>query len=105
MQAVDVALERVASRMTPIIRSRAIDAGWPEDVASRISMIRNANGIGVHVPKEIEGKAADLEYGSMTNAPQSVFSSLHSPQMKKQVEEIANNSMDELLDRMRGMFS
>lgn len=104
VQAVDAALERVASRMTPMIRNRAIDAGWPEDVANSLSMVRNANGVGVNVGKAARQKAEDLEFGSATSAPRSVFTSFNTPQMKKQVEEIARNSMDELLDQMRGVF-
>jgi hypothetical protein len=105
LKAVDTALDRVASRMTPVIRNRAIDAGWPEEVASRISMVRTANGLGVHVDPSVARIAEDLEFGSMSNAPQSVLSTFNSPQMKKQIERTAHNSMDELLDRMRGLFA
>lgn len=102
--AVEAALDRVASRMTPIIRNRALEAGWPEEVASRMSMIRTANGITPHVDESVRQQAEDLEFGSMTGAPRSVLSTLHSPRMKKRMETIAGDSMEELLDRMRGVF-
>ncbi len=104
MKAVDAALDRVASRMTPVIQNRAVEAGWPESVAARLSMVRSPTGIGVHYsgdPKEAE----DLEFGSTTAGPRSVLTSFHTPQMKKQVEEISRDSMDEILDRLRGVFS
>jgi hypothetical protein len=105
MKAVDSALDRVASRMTPVIQNRALDAGWPKDVAASLSMVRRPNGtLGVHVDGD-ENQAADLEFGSYTSAPRSVLSSFQSPQFRNSVEKTAKNSMDELLDRMRGVFS
>ena len=104
MKAIDAALDRVASKMTPIIRNRALEAGWPKEVAGPMSRIGSANGIGVDIDDSVAGVARDLEFGSPTSAPRSVFSSMHSPQMKKQVEQIAGDSMDELLDRIRGVF-
>ncbi len=90
--------------MTPAIQNRALEAGWPEEVASRMSMIRTANGLGVHVDESVRQQAEDLEFGSATGAPRSALSMLHSPKMKQEMAKIAGNSMDELLDRMRGMF-
>lgn len=104
MKAVDAALDRVASRLTPIVRNRALEAGWPKEVAGRISMIRSANGIGVDLDDEVAERAKDLEFGSPTNAPISVFASLHSPQMKKEIERISGDSMDELIDQIRSHF-
>lgn len=105
MKAVESALDRVASRMTPIVRNRALEAGWPEGVADSLSMVRTANGIGVHVPPAFQQVAADLEYGSASSAPRSALSTLYSPQTKKMMGTVARDSMDELLDRMKGMFS
>lgn len=105
MKAVDSALDRVASRMTPIIRNRALEAGWPEDVVSKISMIRSANGLDVHVDEEAREQVEDLEYGSMTSAPRSVLSTLYSAQTKKQIVDISEDSMDELIERVQRVFS
>ena len=91
--------------MTPLIRNRAVEAGWPKEVAFRMSMIRTANGLGVHVDESVRQQAEDLEYGSPTSSPRSALAMLHSPQMKKEVASISKNSMDELLERMRGLFS
>lgn len=104
MKAVDAALDRVASRMTTIVRNRAVEMGWPKEVAGRMSMIRSANGIGVDLADEVAEQAKDLEFGSPTSAPRSVFATLHSPQTKKEVEKIAGDSMDELIDRIRSHF-
>lgn len=103
--AVGSALDRVAERMTPLIQNRAREAGWPESVASKMSMIRTANGIVPTAHESVRQQAEELEYGSTTGAPRSALTMLHSPKMKQQTEKIANDSMDELLDRMRGMFS
>lgn len=105
LKAVDTALDRVASRMTPVIQSRALEAGWPEDVASSISVIRTANGLGVRVEPAYEEVAADLEFGSTSNAPQSALATFHSPKTKQMVRQVAHNSMDELLERMKQVFS
>ena len=105
MKAVDAALDRVASRMTPVIQNRALDAGWPKDVAASLSMVRRPDGaLGVRVDGD-EQRAADLEFGSFTNAPHSVLSSFQSPQFRKDMAKTSKNSMDELLDRLRGAFS
>lgn len=104
MKAVDSALERVASRMTPIIQNRALEAGWPEDVATRLSVVHTVNGLNVHVDEAVRERAEDLEYGSATSAPRSALAMLHSPQMKNQIADIAKNSMDELLDRVQRVF-
>lgn len=104
LKAVDTALDRVASRMTPVIQNRAVEAGWPEEAAARLSMVRSPTGIGVHYsgdPKEAE----DLEFGSASSGPRSVLSSFHTPQMKEQITKISRDSMDEILDRLRGVFS
>lgn len=105
LKAVDSALDRVASRMTPVIQNRALEAGWPEEVASRLSMVRTANGIAVHVDDEVADIAADLEFGSSGNAPMSALSTLHSPRTKQFQKRVAHDSMDELLDQIRGLFA
>jgi hypothetical protein len=103
MKAVDAALDRVASRMTPVIQNRAIDAGWPEDVAARLSMIRTANG-SLAISAGGDERAEDLEFGSPSSAPHSILSATHSSQFRQEMKKAAHNSMDELLDRMRGVF-
>jgi len=105
LKAVESALDRVASRMTPVVQNRALEAGWPEDVVASLSMVRTANGVGVHVASEFRQAATDLEYGSDGNAPQSALSTLYSPKTKKMMGTVALDSMDELVDRMKGMFS
>ena len=105
MKAVDSALDRAASRMTPVIRNRALEAGWPEDVASRLSMIRTVNGLSVHVDESVREQAEDLEFGSASSAPRSVIASMHSPQMMKKTANITKDSMDELLARIQRVFS
>jgi hypothetical protein len=101
---VDTGLDRVAARITPLIRNRAVEAGWPEEVASRMSMIRTANGLAVHAHPDVRAQAEDLEYGSATSAPRSALAMLHSPKMKQEMKTIAHDSMDELLDQMRRVF-
>jgi hypothetical protein len=105
LKAVESALDRVASRMTPVIQNRALEAGWPDDVAASLSLIRTANGIGVHVDSAFRQVAADLEYGSASTTPRSALSTMYSPQTKKMMGSLARDSMDELIDRMKGMFS
>jgi len=103
-KAVGTALDRVAERMTPVIRNRALEAGWPEEVASKLSMVRTANGIVPKVHESVRQQAEDLEYGSPTAGPRSAFSTLHSTRMQQQMSKIAGNSMDELLDQIREVF-
>lgn len=102
---VDSALDRVASRVTPYIRNRALEAGWPEEVAASLSAVRTANGIGVRVDPKFAEAAEDLEFGSASSAPRSALSTLHSPKTKKFVQKAARNSADELLERMKRVFS
>lgn len=90
--------------MTPLIQNKAVEAGWPEEVAARLSAVKSPAGIGFHFDGDPQ-VASDLEFGSPTSGPHSVLTSLHTPEMKKQVEEISRNSMDEILDRLRGLFS
>jgi hypothetical protein len=104
LKAVDAALDRVASRMTPVIQNRAVEAGWPEDVASRLSMVRSPTGIGVHFSGD-STEAEDLEFGSATSGPRSVLTSFHTPAMKQQIEKISRDSMDEIIERIGKVFS
>lgn len=105
MKAVDAALDRVASRMTPVIQNRALEAGWPEEVAAKISMVRSANGLSVQVEESVRQAAEDLEFGTMRTAPISALATLQSPQMKKQIQSLSRDSMDELIARMKGAFA
>jgi hypothetical protein len=97
-------LDRVAARMTPIIRNRALEAGWPEHVASRLSMIRTANGIAPHVDESVRQQAEDLEFGSMSSAPRSALSTLESAKTKQEVARISRDSMDDLINQVRRVF-
>lgn len=105
LKAVDSALDRVASRMTHVIRNRALEVGWPAEVAAQISMVRTANGIGIHVEEGAEDAVFDLEFGSSGNAPLSALSTLDSPRTKQFQKKVAHDSMDELLDQVRRLFS
>lgn len=90
--------------MTPVVQNRAVEAGWPEDVASRLSMVRTPTGIGFHFDGDPQ-EAGDLEFGSPSSGPKSVLTSFQTPAMKKQIEQVSRDSMDEILDRLRGVFS
>lgn len=104
LKAVDAALDRVASRMTPIIQNRAVEAGWPEDVAARLSMVRTPTGIGFHFDGDPE-QAMDLEFGSSSSGPRSVISSMHTAQMRGHLRIVSRDSMDEILARIQRVFS
>lgn len=104
LKAVDAALDRVASRMTPIMQQRAVEAGWPEDVAARLSMVRTPVGIGFHFDGDPE-VAADLEFGSASSGPRSVISSLSTAKMQGHLKVVSRDSMDELIARMDKVFS
>jgi hypothetical protein len=104
LRSVDAALDRVASRMTPLVQNRAVEAGWPEETAARLSTVRSPTGIGVAFSGDSE-EAADLEFGTSSSGPKSVLTSFHTPKMKKKIEEISRDSMDEILDRLGRLFS
>lgn len=105
IQAVDAALDRTAARLTPVVRNRAVEAGWPESAAARLSMVRTPHGT---LALDYEGprtEAEDLEFGTTTMSPRSVLSMLAGPDARRMTRQTMLDSMDEVHDRLQAMFS
>jgi hypothetical protein len=103
LRSVDRSLDRVASRVTPLLRNRAEEAGWPKDVARRLSVVRSDAGLGV----DFEGDpniAGDLEFGSPSAGPRSALSAFQTPKMKQEIDKISRNSMQDILDSIGRVF-
>lgn len=104
LKAVDTALDRVASRMTPVIQNRAVEAGWPENVAARLSMTRSENTLAVTYDGD-PSEAADLEFGTPDSSPRSILTKLETPAMKQEIRKSMLSSLDEIHDRVQAMFA
>lgn len=62
-------IDRVADTLSNRLRNHARDSGWPEDVASRLSVV-SANGMLVaEIAADREREAEDLEYGTPGSDP------------------------------------
>lgn len=105
LQAIDQAMSRTAARLTPAVRNRAVEAGWPEHLAARLSMTATPEGtlsIAYDGPRE---EAEDIEYGTQDRAPRSVLSYFDTVKGKRLVRETTLDSMDEVHERIQGLFS
>ena len=72
-QAVQAAIHRVADRMTPALRNRALEAGWPEAVAERLSVVHaGAANFRAHYNGDWH-EVDELEYGTQQRGPAAVL--------------------------------
>jgi hypothetical protein len=104
-KAMDMALDRAASRLTPLIQGRAVDVGWPEESARRLRMVRTQYGtlsLDYDGPRE---EAEDLEYGTTTKPPSPVMTFVQGHHGKRLIRNTTLDSMDEIHDRLQRMFS
>lgn len=105
LQAVDAALDRTAARLSPVVRNHAREAGWPADIAARLSMTRTPQGtLSVDYSGDV-AEAQDMEYGTPEQAPRSVLTFFDSVKGKQVIKKATLDSMDELHDRIQGLFS
>jgi hypothetical protein len=104
-QAAEAALDRTAARLTPLVQNRAVEAGWPETAASRLRMVRTEYGTLSLDYSGSQREAEDLEFGTQTEAPRSVLSMLAGADLRRVTKQTMFDSMDEVHDRLQGMFS
>lgn len=51
----------------------AVDAGWPADVASSLSVVLTDGTLNIDYPEEMDQRIQNLEYGSFQKPPMSVM--------------------------------
>jgi hypothetical protein len=62
-----------AKQLTLELRDLALDAGWPVDVASSLSVVLSNGSLNIDYPESMDQRIQDLEYGSFENPPKSVM--------------------------------
>lgn len=62
-----------AKELTLEIRDLAVEAGWPNDVASNLSVVLNNGSLNIDYPESMDQRVQDLEYGSFEKPPKSVM--------------------------------
>lgn len=85
-----------SEEMTKVLRERAADAGWPEEVVNNLSITFDGSNIKFDFPQHLEEQVYDLEYGTLTQPPSAVMRGLMY-RIAGFMDEIID---DELLDTM-----
>jgi hypothetical protein len=62
-----------AKELTLELRDMAVDAGWPADVASSLSVVLTDGTLNIDYPEEMDQRIQNLEYGSFQKPPMSVM--------------------------------
>lgn len=73
LRVVTAPLDRVAKSLTPRLRLAARVGGWPADVASKLSLGRDENGMLVPQYDGDWEEVENLEYGTEDEPPKPVF--------------------------------
>lgn len=105
LQAVDTALDRTAARLTTFIQKHAAESGWPKEAAAGLQMTRTQHGTLALGFNGLTEEAEDLEYGTQDRAPIPVLTVFDSASGKQMVKKTTLDSMDEIHDRIQGLFS
>lgn len=62
-----------AKELTLELRDLAVEAGWPADVASNLSVVLTNGSLNIDYPEAMDQRVQDLEYGSFEKPPKSVM--------------------------------
>ena len=65
--------KRIAAVETEKLRQNAMNAGWPSDVVSQISIVFDKDKLHVDYPDSVKGSILDLEYGTPSAPPSPVI--------------------------------
>ena len=85
-----------SEEMTAALRERAMDSGWPTDIASQISVEFDGSSLYFNIPDSIAETVYELEYGTPNRRPTSVLRGL-----KYRLAGLMDDVIDdELLDAM-----
>jgi len=104
-QAVDTALDQAASRLTPAFQNRALEAGWPEEAAARLRMVRTEHGTLALDYTGDKSEAEDLEYGTTSSGPRPILTTFVKPEGRQMMRQAMLESMDGFHDQIQRLFS
>jgi hypothetical protein len=66
-----------------IFRELAAKAGWPEEVAGKVSVKMNSEGVNLQYDDSLDDQIFDLEYGKFGQPPQAAIRKLEQEALKK----------------------
>lgn len=89
----------LAQDLTIELRKKAIDAGWPTNVITVLSIIFKDGSLIVDYPPALENKIEDLEYGSGKNPPHSVIRAFQN-RISSKLKEFYEKQADKLMTEM-----
>lgn len=62
-----------AKELTLELRDLAVEAGWPADVATSLSVVLINGSLNIDYPEALDQRIQDLEYGNFKTPPKSVM--------------------------------
>lgn len=100
---IDGALSRVASSLTPLLRSRAKAHGWPSGIVAALSVSNQGGRLTADVPERLRPALLDLEFGVPGQSPRpAVGNFFHSHETQRMLQERATqvSGFDTAVDRL-----
>ena len=94
-------LKTTEASLTRSLRRDAINAGWPKDIAKKLSIQVNADDVSVIYPEDAEESIGDLEYGSAGESARPVlrmFVRRHQTEISNELEDWLSTLLVKLED-------
>jgi hypothetical protein len=103
--AIEEALGEVAASMTPDLQQAAIEGGWPEDVAQRMSVTYTKAGAFTTHFDGPQRTVDDLEFGTYKDPPKPVINNfIESHGFASESTRRLRRSMESVGKQIDGMF-
>lgn len=68
---VELAGDSIIQQFTPVLRNMALDAGWPDEIISSLSLTMEKGTVNISYPEKYADKIKELEFASVP--PKSVL--------------------------------
>jgi len=66
-------LKGISPQLTVLLKEDARRAQWPNDIVNRLKVTIEDLNIVIYYPEKFASKVEDLEYGTQSDSPQSIF--------------------------------
>lgn len=93
---VDHARRRLEEHYTEALRGQAREAGWPEDIAGSLNVVKGDEGFSIDIPEPLESRAWDIEYGTPGKPPKATLRQFRNRLSQIGDPEISNAVLDAL---------